>query len=116
MAILTHKIVVLFQMTFNDIKAVPTPGIKKLPNLSDIFIAYSTVPGYVSHTEHTGSPFLIVLAKKLKELSGREHLNDILTRVKSEMSERDLEGKKQMPQVATTLTKDVLLTVVGKLY
>jgi hypothetical protein len=30
------------------------------------------------------------------------------------MIERDFEGKKQMPQVATTLTKDVLLSVVGK--
>jgi hypothetical protein len=30
------------------------------------------------------------------------------------MIERDFEGKKQMLQVATTLTKDVLLSVVGK--
>jgi hypothetical protein len=30
------------------------------------------------------------------------------------MSERDFEGKKQMPQIASTLTKDVLLSVVGK--
>ena len=34
--------------------------------------------------------------------------------LKAEMIERDFEGKKQMPQVATTLTKDVLLSVVGK--
>ncbi len=32
------------------------------------------------------------------------------------MSEKEFEGKKQMPQVATTLTKDVLLSVVGKKY
>ncbi len=82
--------------------------------MSDIFIAYSTVPGYVSHTELTGSPFLIVLAKKLRELSESEHLNDILTRVKEEMSEREFDGTKQMPQVATTLRKDVLLSVAGK--
>jgi hypothetical protein len=70
-------------MTFLDSKDVRTSStIKKLPNLADIFIAYSTVPGHVSHTEHTGSPFLIVLAKKLKELSETEHLNDILTRLK----------------------------------
>jgi hypothetical protein len=30
------------------------------------------------------------------------------------MSKREFEGKMQMPQVATTLTKDVLLSVVGK--
>jgi hypothetical protein len=30
------------------------------------------------------------------------------------MSRKDFEGQKQMPQVATTLTKDVLLSVVGK--
>jgi hypothetical protein len=29
------------------------------------------------------------------------------------MIERDFEGKKQMPQVATTLTKNVQLSVVG---
>ncbi len=34
--------------------------------------------------------------------------------IKAQMIERDFEGKKQMPQVATTLTKDVLLSVVGK--
>jgi hypothetical protein len=34
--------------------------------------------------------------------------------IKAEMIERDFEGKKQMPQVATTLTKDVLLSIVGK--
>jgi hypothetical protein len=69
-------------MTFLDTKAVPSSNIKKLPYMADTFIAYSTVPGNVSHTEHTGSPFLIVLAKKLKELSESQHLNDILTRVK----------------------------------
>jgi hypothetical protein len=70
-------------MTFLDSKDVPTSsGIKKLPYMADTFIAYSTVPGHVSLTEHTGSPFLIVLAKKLKELSESQHLNDILTRVK----------------------------------
>jgi hypothetical protein len=70
-------------MTFLDSKSVPTSStIKKLPYMADIFIAYSTIPGHRSHTEHTGSPFLIVLAKKLKELSEKEHLNDILTRVK----------------------------------
>jgi hypothetical protein len=70
-------------MTFLNVKDDSTSSnIKRLPNLADIFIAYSTVPGHVSHTEHTGSPFLIVLAKKLKELSESEHLNDILTRVK----------------------------------
>jgi hypothetical protein len=30
------------------------------------------------------------------------------------MIERDFEGMKQMPQVATTLTRDVLLSIVGK--
>ncbi len=30
------------------------------------------------------------------------------------MSERYFEGKKQIPRVTTTLTKDVLLSVVGK--
>ena len=71
------------QVTFLDSKSVPTSSItKKLPYMADTFIAYSTIPGHVSLTEHTGSPFLIVLAKKLKELSESEHLNDILTRVK----------------------------------
>ena len=37
----------------------------------------------------------------------------IIFLIKAEMIERDFEGKKQMPQVATTLTKDVLLSVVG---
>ena len=73
-------------MTFLGTKDVPTSptssGPKKLPYMADVFIAYSTVPGHVSVTEHTGSPFLIVLAKKVKELSESEHLNDILTRVK----------------------------------
>jgi hypothetical protein len=70
-------------MTFLDSKSAPSSStIKKLPYMADTFIAYSTVPGHVSHTEHTGSPFLIVLAKKLKELSESQHLNDILTRVK----------------------------------
>ena len=41
-------------------------------------------------------------------------LVEIFFLLKAEMSERDFEGKKQMPQVATTLTKDVLLSVVGK--
>ncbi len=39
---------------------------------------------------------------------------EIIFLIKAEMSEKDFEGKKQMPQVATTLTKDVLLSVVGK--
>ena len=39
---------------------------------------------------------------------------EIIFLIKSEMSERDFEGKKQMPQIASTLTKDVLLSVVGK--
>ncbi len=30
------------------------------------------------------------------------------------MSEKDFEEGKQMPQVATTLTKDVMLSVIGK--
>jgi hypothetical protein len=38
---------------------------------------------------------------------------EIIFLIKAEMSEKDFEGKKQMPQVATTLTKDVLLSVVG---
>jgi hypothetical protein len=33
---------------------------------------------------------------------------------KSEMSEKDFGEQKQMPQVANTLTKDVLLSVIGK--
>jgi hypothetical protein len=72
----------LIKFTFLDSKFVPTSStIQKLPYMADIFITYSTMPGHVSPTEHTGSPFLIVLAKKLKELSETEHLNDILTRV-----------------------------------
>jgi hypothetical protein len=39
---------------------------------------------------------------------------EIIFLIKAEMSEKDFEGKKQMPQVATILTKDVLLSVVGK--
>jgi hypothetical protein len=34
--------------------------------------------------------------------------------LKAEMSEKDFEEQKQMPQVANTLTKDVLLSVFGK--
>jgi hypothetical protein len=34
--------------------------------------------------------------------------------LKAEMSKKDFEEQKQMPQVATTLTKDVLLSVFGK--
>jgi hypothetical protein len=68
-------------MTFHDsTKAVSSSSIIKMPQ--DTFIAHSTIQGHISPTENTGLPFLIVLAKKLKELSESEHLNDILTRVK----------------------------------
>ena len=56
-----------------------------------------------------GSPYLMILAKKLKELAKTEHLGDILTRVKNDISKMELglEGEKQMPQVSTTLRKDI---------
>ena len=101
-------------MSFMDSKAKGfTTTTKTLPNMSDIFIAYSTVPGEVSKTCHYGSPFLIVLAKKLKELHQTEHLADLLTRVKKEMSEKEFEGMKQMPQVTSTLIHDVRLSIAS---
>jgi len=60
-----------------------------------------------------GSPFLITLARKLKELAETQHLGDILTRVRNEICERDFEGKKQLTQVTTTLRKDIHLFVSG---
>jgi hypothetical protein len=63
----------------------------------------------VSYTEVYGSPYLITLADKLKELAKTKHLADILTRVREKISEMEFDGKKQMPQVATTLRKDIRL-------
>jgi hypothetical protein len=57
----------------------------------------------------------MILAKKIKELARTEHLGDILTRVKNEICEKEfgLGGEKQMPQVSTTLRKDICLFISG---
>jgi len=52
--------------------------------LNDYLVCYSTVPGYTSQRNKLdGIPYIRILCQLLDEFGGKEHITDILTRVKS---------------------------------
>lgn len=61
----------------------------RLPTWSDMYIAYSTIPGYVSHkNEETGSWFLRAVFRVFREHACSMHLDTMMRRVASEVHKR----------------------------
>nr|AOR82888.1 caspase-2 [Apostichopus japonicus] len=81
----------------------------KVPSMSDMLIAYATVPGYVSwRNSERGSWFIQALTEVILEYSQSEDLLSMLTKVNSKVAKafESSSGKnKQMPAPVTMLTK-----------
>ena len=87
-----------------------------VPTEADIFVAYSTPPGYYSwRSPYAGSYFIQLLANRLYR-EGAElnyDLNTIVTLVCNDLvqfssnvpANRDMHMKKQVPWISSTLTK-----------
>ena len=84
---------------------------------SDILVAYSTVDGESAQRHiHNGSWFIQTLFKQISTHAYNEHLMDIMILVNKKIATSELEGKRQMPQQLSTLTKFVYFKMaeVGK--
>ena len=78
------------------------------PESSDILIAHSTIVGKKSARDiYTGSWFIQTLIKQLHTHAHNTHLMDIMTVVNKEIAESKLQGRRQMPEQVSTLTKFV---------
>ncbi|XP_072036336.1 caspase-3-like isoform X1 [Amphiura filiformis] len=81
----------------------------KLPNQSDMLLAFATVPGYVSwRNSERGSWFVQALCETLVEFSRKEDLLSIMTMVNNKVAKafESSTGKhKQMPAPVTMLRK-----------
>ena len=87
------------------------------PDSSDILVAYSTIYGELAHRDiDNGSWFIQTLLKQISTHAYNEHLMDIMILVNKQIATSDLEGKRQMPQQVSTLTKFVFFKMaeVGK--
>lgn len=79
---------------------------RQLPANSDLVLAYSTFPGYVSYRdEEDGSWFIQSLVDVFREKASEEHVMDMLTLVNSKVAEitEDKLGLSQTPAPTTTL-------------
>ena len=84
-----------------------------LPESSDILIAHSTIVGKKSARDtYRESWFIQTLIKKLHTHAHNAHLMDIMTVVNDEIAESELQGRRQMPQQVSTLTKFVYFKMV----
>ena len=78
------------------------------PKSSDILIAHSTIVGKKSTRDiYTGSWFIQTLIKHIHMHARNAHLMDIITMVNDEIAESELQGRRQMPEQVSTLTKFV---------
>ena len=87
------------------------------PDSSDILVAYSTIYGELAYRDiDNGSWFIQTLLKQISTHAYNEHLMDIMIMVNKKIATSDLEGKRQMPQQVSTLTKFVYFKMaeVGK--
>ena len=87
------------------------------PDSSDILVAYSTIDGESAYRHiDNGSWFIQTLLKQISTHAYNKHLMDIMIMVNKKIATSDLEGKRQMPQQVSTLTKFVYFKMaeVGK--
>ena len=79
-----------------------------LPESPDILIEYSTIVGKESYRDiYRGSWFIQTLIKQLHTHGHNAHLVDIMIVVNKEIAESELQGRRQMPEQVSTLTKFV---------
>lgn len=77
---------------------------RQLPSNSDLLLAYSTFPGYVSYRdEEHGSWYIENLVDVFREKASAEHVMDMLTMVNRRVAERSELGLNQTPAPTTTL-------------
>ncbi|XP_052081364.1 caspase-2-like [Mytilus californianus] len=84
----------------------PTSLDRKQPANSDLLIAYSTFPGYVSfRDEEQGSWFIQCLEEVFRESASDEHVMDMLTQVNDKVASKSesMMGYNQTPAPSTTL-------------
>ncbi|OPL07272.1 cell 3 death protein, partial [Mytilus galloprovincialis] len=84
----------------------PTSLDRKQPANSDLLIAYSTFPGYVSfRDEEEGSWFIQCLEEVFRESASEEHVMDMLTQVNDKVASKSesMMGYNQTPAPSTTL-------------
>jgi caspase 7 len=82
---------------------------------SDFLMAYSVVLGFFSWTTSGGSPFIQAVCDVIKKNWRKMDLLTMMTRVhkkvaydfESKLKNKDMNKKKQMPCMTSTLTKDV---------
>lgn len=81
----------------------------KVPTMSDMLIAYATVPGYVSwRNSERGSWFIQALSEVILEYAQSEDMLSMLTKVNAKVArafESSSGRNKQMPAPVTMLTK-----------
>ncbi|XP_019617954.1 PREDICTED: uncharacterized protein LOC109465244 [Branchiostoma belcheri] len=82
----------------------------RVPNLTDVYLAYSTTPGHVSWRDCAGgSWFIQVLVSVFLQYAATKDINQLMTKVNYEVSRRFESDKhhKQMPAPVNMLTKDL---------
>ncbi|XP_043361515.1 caspase-8-like isoform X3 [Dermochelys coriacea] len=87
--------------------ALPFPSI---PDWADILISMATVEDFECYRYiERGSAFIQCLCKEIESFCPqRMDLLTILTQVNKEMGEKDFNGKKQMPEIKSTLRKQLI--------
>eukprot|EP00058_Branchiostoma_floridae_P013046 XP_002598534.1 hypothetical protein BRAFLDRAFT_66918 [Branchiostoma floridae] len=82
----------------------------RVPNLTDVYLAYSTTPGHVSWRDcEGGSWFIQVLVSVFLKYAATKDINQLMTKVNHEVSRKFESDKhdKQMPAPVNMLTKDL---------
>ncbi|XP_043381194.1 caspase-8 isoform X2 [Chelonia mydas] len=87
--------------------ALPLPSI---PDWADILISMATVEDFECYRYiERGSAFIQCLCKEIESFCPqRMDLLTILTQVNKEMGEKDFNGKKQMPEIKSTLRRQLI--------
>ncbi|KAG8505634.1 Caspase-9, partial [Galemys pyrenaicus] len=89
-----------------------TDAVASLPTPSDIFVSYSTFPGFVSWRDKTsGSWYVETLDRVLEQWAHADDLQTLLLRVADAVSERGI--LKQMPGCFNFLRKKLFFKTLG---
>ncbi|XP_044888402.1 caspase-8-like isoform X2 [Mauremys mutica] len=95
--------------------ALPLPSI---PDWADILIGMATVEDFECYRYiERGSAFIQCLCKEIESFCPQcVDLLTILTQVNKKMGEKDFNGKKQMPEIKSTLRKRLIFQEISKFH
>ncbi|NXI79950.1 CASP8 protein, partial [Rhipidura dahli] len=109
---LGHPSVTVEPDSSGDLEVDATP-LTSIPDKADILIGMATVEDYLSYrNRRTGSVYIQSLCEKMELLCPLGvDFAAILTEVNNEVAGRELEGRKQMPKITSTLLKRLIFEI-----